>query len=44
MDETSKKTKLVIIGELINASRKSIRRAIEEVNIEAISEVARDQA
>jgi 5-methyltetrahydrofolate corrinoid/iron sulfur protein methyltransferase len=35
---------VIIIGELINASRKSIGRAIEEQDAGAIQQVARDQA
>ncbi len=35
---------MIIIGELINASRKAIRSAIEAQDIETIQKVARDQA
>lgn len=35
---------MIIIGELINASRKAIKAAIEDRNSEAIAKVARDQA
>ena len=35
---------MIIIGELINASRKAIKAAIEAQDAETIQKVARDQA
>ena len=35
---------MIIIGELINASRKAIKAAIEAQDVEAIQKVAKEQA